>query len=232
MSCSRCGTRTSLWCLGCERVQYCGVSCQQRDWSQRHANECVRWSLVGAGGQDQDHIPLFPQEVFWTKIATMTFNDILRLLRRQQTFQEVFTIHRILKQENFERVHAIFGIEYDEMARQVRDIAIEKDSGDLLQMLIRTGVFPTDNDVVRAAAEGRLKYLAHILSYPAAELQDILVPAISAAIENNQPDALRMLLEDPRARAEFTKVLAEILLDMEEPEGDVRVVLQQYIDKR
>ena len=47
MSCKQCGTRTHLWCLGCERVQYCGASCQRADWTGGgHASTC---SLIGEG---------------------------------------------------------------------------------------------------------------------------------------------------------------------------------------
>jgi hypothetical protein len=54
MSCKRCGTRTNLWCLGCERVQYCGASCQRADWTGGggHASTCgggSSSSLIGEG---------------------------------------------------------------------------------------------------------------------------------------------------------------------------------------
>lgn len=198
MSCSRCGTRTNLWCLGCERVQYCGTKCQGSDWS-RHASTCGD-RLIGAGSEGDDFIP-FKEELFWRKLAEkkLTFEQFLRsIIRRQNRVLIRSSVRRVFDPMEMERVRDIFGITREEMELQAKTVAVEADSGAMFRAIIENGVPLTSGDVAIVVSQGRVDILAYILGIRSQDFDEWFFPLIGIAAKYDQEEALRLLLADPR----------------------------------
>ena len=196
MSCSRCGTRTILWCLGCEKVQYCGRACQQDDW-RRHVSACG--SLIGAGTEGDDFIPMH-EDLFWRKLAEkkLNFEQFLRSIARRSKPDIKSSIRRVFDPLEMERVRDIFGITREEMEHQAMDVALEEDSDVMFDAIIENGVPARGRDVTKAVGEGRVKITKLLLSYPGHGIQEFFHELIGEAARKNQEGVLRVLLADAR----------------------------------
>lgn len=206
MSCSRCGTVTNLWCLGCEKVQYCGTRCQGSDWS-RHAPTCGD-RLIGAGSEGDDFIP-FKEELFWRKLAEkkLTFEQFLRSIARQSRLVITSSVRRVFDPMEMERVRDIFGITREQMELQAKTVAVEADSDTMFRRIIENGVPLTSGDIATVATQGRVKILEYILSLPIPDLDQLFIPLVAVAAQSDQEDVLRLLLADPRFQKHANKIL-------------------------
>jgi hypothetical protein len=208
MSCSRCGTRTNLWCLGCERVQYCGTRCQGSDWS-RHASACGD-GLIGAGSEGDDFIQMFPIDLFWRKLAEkkMTFQQFLHAIKRRTPAMIIHALRRVFDPLEMERVRDIFGITREQMEEQALTFAIDEDSDVMFGALAESGVGIRGRDLFKAVADGRINIIKLVLTFPGPGIQEIIFELIGEAARSNQEAVLRVLLGDERFDKKADKVVA------------------------